>query len=302
MPCKPILPILLSASLFAAACNSAKPQEQAQTKIPYPQPLPDTTAITFLPGIVSADSLDFDAAFAPDGQSFYFSRSLNGESKIYITHHKDGNWTAPEPAPFNGAKYSEADPAFAPNGNLYFISDRPTAPEDTINDYNIWFVKPQANGTWSAPENLQIVNSDSSEYYVSFAENGNLYFASGRAGGFGAEDIYVSTWENGQYTAPENLGAAINSAAIEYDPGVSPKEDMIVFASSNRRDTLGRADLYGAKVNKQGRWEMAVNLGPVINTKTRDFCPYFSPDGKYFFYSSEGNVKWISNDRLRAQL
>ncbi|KAA2243918.1 hypothetical protein F0L74_15165 [Chitinophaga agrisoli] len=37
------------------------------------------------------------------------------------------------------------------------------------------------------------------------------------------------------------------------------------------------------------------NLGPSINTKTRDFCPYFSPDGRYFFYSSDGNVKWVKN-------
>jgi hypothetical protein len=45
----------------------------------------------------------------------------------------------------------------------------------------------------------------------------------------------------------------------------------------------------------------SVNLGTNFNTKTREFCPYFSPDSNYFFFSSEGNVKWIDMKYLAKQ-
>ena len=50
------------------------------------------------------------------------------------------------------------DPAFAPDGKLYFISNRPKDQSDTIADYDIWFVAPLADGRWSAPENLKSIN------------------------------------------------------------------------------------------------------------------------------------------------
>lgn len=275
---------------------------QTGTGIPYPQPFPDSVAIRFLPGTVSSDSMDFNAAFSPDGKSFYFTRSINRKTKIYVTHYDGVNWPAPVLVPFLDSKNSEADPVFSPDGTLYFISDRPTEAPDTLMDFNIWFVKPLPGGSWSAPEDLKAVNTDSSEYYISFAENGNLYFASSRKGGFGEEDIYVSKLVGEKYTKPENLGAAVNTSKSEYDPGISADEDVIVFASSNREDGFGAADLYCAKRNGDKKWLKAGNLGDRINTKTREFCPYFSPDGKYFFFSSERDVKWIGMEVLKRQI
>lgn len=281
----------------------AQPKGKTTTHIPYPKPFPDSTALTFLPGLVSKDSLDFNASFSPDGKSFYFSRSKNRQSKIYVSHHNGVSWTEPVLASFTGgAQYAEADPAFGPDGKLYFISNRPKNHLDSLSDYDIWFVIPLTNGGWSAPENLTSINSDSSEFYISFSANGNLYFASSRKGGFGEEDIYVSKWKNGQYTQPENLGPAINSTKSEYDPGILASGDLIIFTSSNREDSFGGADLYCSRLNDNKQWLQAVNLGKSFNTKTREFCPYFSPDLNYFFFSSEGDVKWIDIKYFKKQI
>jgi Tol biopolymer transport system component len=283
--------------LFIAAFCKA----QSGAGIPYPQPTPDSAALRFLPGIVSSDSMDFNACFSPDGRSYYFTRSINKQTKIYVTHHDGASWTSPMLVPFLDSEYSEADPAFAPDGTLYFISDRPAGTSDTLRDFDIWFVKPLPGGSWSAPGNLESVNTDSSEYYISFSRNGNLYFASSRKGGFGEEDIYVSKLEKEKYTDPVNLGPAVNTARSEYDPGVSADEEVIVFASSNRDDGLGGADLYCSRLNGEKKWQKAANLGSGFNTKAREFCPYFSPDGKYFFFSSERDVKWMGMERFRKE-
>ncbi len=294
----PVLTYLLV--IIFLSCATKKGKETA-IAVPYPQPFPDSLAIPFLPGIVSKDSVDFGAAFSWDGQSFYFARSENKQTKIYVTHYREKKWAEPILLSFTSSAYSEADPAFAPDGKLYFISNRPKDEADTLKDYDIWFITPLADGQWSQPENLKSINSDSSEYYISFSANGNLYFSSSRTGGFGEEDIYVSKLKNGQYTAPENLGAAINSQKSEYDPGISAKEDLIILASSKRDDSFGGADLYCSKQGDDKKWLPAINLGKTFNTKTREYCPYFSPDASYFFFSSEGDIKWVGIKSLKNQ-
>jgi hypothetical protein len=42
-------------------------------------------------------------------------------------------------------------------------------------------------------------------------------------------------------------------------------------------------------------------MGISINTKAYEYCPYLSPDGKYFFFSSEYEVKWIGSDVLNRK-
>ncbi|HEY5825288.1 MAG TPA: hypothetical protein VIT44_13030 [Cyclobacteriaceae bacterium] len=304
---KPIFKTLLGMMLLVLLISgiySCRPsgKEKPATQILYPSPIPDSISLSFLPGIVSKDSLDFNAAFSPDGKSFYFTRSENENLKIYVTHYDGQKWTDPIRPSFVESHYSEADLTFAPDGRLYFISNRPKDQSDSISDYDIWFVTSLANGNWSAPENLKSVNSDSSEYYVSFTENGNLYFSSSRKGGYGEEDVYVSKWVNNQYTQPENLGAAINSERSEYDPFIFPKEDFIVFTSSGRQDTFGKGDLYCSKLDSEKRWLKAAHLGETFNTRTRDYCPYITPDSRYFFYSSAGDVKWIDARILKLQM
>ncbi|MDF2189129.1 hypothetical protein [Paraflavitalea sp. CAU 1676] len=277
-----LLPALL------AACS---PMPPAPT-ITYPSPQPDSVALPFMPGIVCSDSLDFNAAFAPDLQSFYFTRRI-GKWNLLVSHYHDGKWNQPVPAPFADSNYAEADAVFAPDGAVYFISNRPRQAGDSLQNYDIWRRRPLADGKWSEPENVQAVNSDSTEYYISFAGNGNMYFASFRAGGIGEGDIYVSKLVNGAYTTPENLGPAINSPFTEHDPAVSANEEYLVFTGAERKDGFGEADLYGSKRTKGAGWRQAANLGKRVNTPTYEYCSYFSPDRLFFFYSSEYQVKWI---------
>jgi len=256
----------------------------------YPVPGPDTIAQVFLPGIVSIDTLDFNAAFSPDGKTFYFSRSHNRKYLILESKYNGEAWTSPVPSPLFDTSYSNADPFFSQEGDLYFISNRPKDPTDTTDDYDIYRLP--KNG--QSPERLDKINSDSTEYYVSLSNNGNIYFASYRDGNL---DLYMSRKTAGQYEKPVNLGPTINSPADEHDPLIAPDESWLVF-TSGRPGGLGEADLYIA-FKKDGQWQLPRNMGERINTKTYEYCPNLSPDGKYFFFSSESDVKWISSKILK---
>jgi Tol biopolymer transport system component len=282
---------LIVGLVILASCS------KKENEIVYPQPKPSGAFLKFLPGIVSSDStFEFNSLFDPAGKTFYFSR--NEIHDIYQTTFNGSQWTSPIITSFSEKEFKECDPAFSPDGNkLYYISTRKRNPTDSINDFDIWFVE-RVGEKWSDPQNLEIVNSDSSEFYVSFAKNGNLYFASNREGSIGSFDIYVSRFVKGAYTIPENVGNAVNDEHMEHDPFISSDERLLIFTSVNREDGIGRGDLYYSVRNAEGNWLKARNLGPTINSADYDFCPYISPDGNYFFYSDNNDVKWINIEQL----
>ena len=81
-----------------------------------------------------------------------------------------------------------------------------------------------------------------------------LVFTSNRAGGFGGFDLYKSTYENGQWTVPVNMGSNTNSEYDEYRPilineGVDSDKNMMIF-SSNRDGGKGGFDLYYVGIKK----------------------------------------------------
>lgn len=256
---------------------------------------------TFVPGIISTDSLEFNSAFSPDGNDFYFSRAINGKTTILVSKKIGSSWSIPEAVSFSMAKYSDADPAFSPAGELYFISNRPMNANDTTKDYDIWKVIPVSAYQWSEPVNVRELNSGKNEFYISFTKNGNVYFSSSREGGYGEEDIYFAENKHNTFGNPKNLGDRINSIHSEYDPFIAAGGSALLFASSGRKDSFGKADLYwSVRVNHD--WAEAKHFEEDINTPTRDYCPYITLDLKYFFYSGKGDVKFVPTEQLPTQL
>ena len=120
-----------------------------------------------------------------------------------------------------------------------------------------------------------------------------MYFASSREGNLGEKDLYYSTVKNGQFTEPVHLGESINSEHGEGDTYVSPDESYLIISSWGRPDSHGRGDLYISFKNKDGTWSKLKNMGDTINTTATEYCPVVSPDGKYLFFTSGGDIKWM---------
>ena len=142
------------------------------------------------------------------------------------------------------------------------------------------------------------VNSSESEWFPTVSKDGTLYFGSDRAGGKGRTDIWRSKLVNGKYGQPENLGDAINSPASEVEPLIAADESFMIFAAAGRAGGQGAFDLYVSH-NRDGVWTKAENLGEKINSSAWDFSPKISPDGKYFFFTSNrgfADQPWRSDE------
>jgi hypothetical protein len=145
---------------------------------------------------------------------------------------------------------------------------------------------PQFTG-WSAPVNLgPAINSAVTETGPALSKNGlTLYFyATGRPGGVGNDDIWVSQRESvdDAWGTPVNLGSTVNSTARDFVPTFSRDGHWMFFAST-RDGGLGGADVWAswrARIHDDFGWETPINLGPGVNTAFDDNgVGYFENEG-----------------------
>jgi hypothetical protein len=282
---------------FAALCSLAQETKNISFNNLYfnQQPPPDTPVL-FAPGIISNEFGNRDMAISPKGDEMFYTfqhRSLI--SVIMHTKKVNGKWGAPEIASFSGL-YSDLEPAFSSDGTkLYFVSNRTLNNKGNPKDYDIWFVT-KTNEEWNLPQNIgEPVNSEKDEFYPSVTKHGDIYFT--RAVEGREEDILYCKFLNSKYEAAEALPDAVNSAVDEFNAFIDPDERFIIFSVYGRKDDNGGGDLYISRKNEKDEWMQAVNLGATINSKALDYCPYVTPDKKYFFFTSNRQAIKIPFDK-----
>lgn len=245
----------------------------------------------FEEGVISTGDYETHPAFSPGGDTLYFLKGLPDANffSICVSFKRNGRWSAPRVVPFSG-KYLDADPFVTKDGKtLYFVSNRPDKEGQPVKpDWDIWKVA-ITPGEWGTPVHLDSpFNSSASEYFPTMADNGNLYFGSGRKGGKGRADLYVCRWVDGKYTEPENLGDSINTADNEYEPFISPDERFLIFMAT-RPNGLANADFY-ISYRENGVWSKAKRLPEPINSDATEWGGKMSRDGKFFFGSSRNKI------------
>lgn len=289
------LSLITASFLCMAGSNTQNPEPRYFNEIP-----PGTTPAVFAPGKVSrSDQFEFGAVFSKDRSEFYYGVEINGKAETRMMKFINGSWTPPITI-LSHDVYSYNDPFLSPDEKkLFFISDRPLSGLGPKKDYDIWYVE-RRSGNWSEPINAgRNINSDKNEYYISFSKNGTMYFSSnvGDKEGKNNYDIYSSAFRSGKFQPPVKLPAGVNSPHYEADVFVSPDESYLVFAA-NRPGGRGSGDLHVSFREPNGNWSASRSLD-AINTDTDDFCPYVSPDGKYLFYASRGDVYWVSTEVIK---
>ena len=247
----------------------------------------------FAPNIISDEFGNRDMAISPKGDEIFYTMQYNYGMLSTILYSKkiNGKWTSTTRLLIFADNIKTSNLLFHYDGTkLYFSSNRPLADTGSEKDYDIWYVT-KVNGKWGKPVNMKSpVNTDKDEYYASVAKNNNIYFT--RAVEGSEEDIMVCKFIDGKYNEAASLPDSINSTGDEFNAFVDPDENYIIFSGYKRKDGYGNGDLYISKKNEKGEWQQAKNLGATINSAKLDYCPYVTPDKKYFFFTSNRhNIK-----------
>jgi hypothetical protein len=112
-----------------------------------------------------------------------------------------------------------------------------------------------------------------------------LYFASDRAGGLGAKDIWVASRASvtNDFDPPTDLAAPINSPSEDATPFLTADGSELWF-SSGRPGGLGGQDIYRA--TWAGSSFAAPELATEISSPVDDYSPTLSADGLVIFFTS----------------
>lgn len=258
----------------------------------FGQELPGLTPELFAPGIISTrDFNERDVAFSPDMSVFYFTqwaRSPRRQMTIMVATQENGQWTKPTTASFSG-KYADAEAFIDHTGRqIFFISRRPQPGNSAVSSWEIWYTK-KADTVWKEPQPLASFFKGC--FYPTLTLDGTLYFTSA------TNDLYLSRYVDGTYLQPESLGDIVNTPADEYNMFVAPDERFIIFTSSGREEDFGGGDLYISFRDENGVWTDVKNMGDSINSSSHEYCPSISPNGKYFFFTSDKagteDIYWV---------
>lgn len=173
-------------------------------------------------------------------------------------------------------QYDEIRLTLSPDGKtaLWFSRNRPGGP----GGYDIW-VSHHEGKRWQ-PATPVSFNTPGRDFDPAFSADGHVvYFCSDRAGGQGGDDLYrVSMGSDGRFGEPVNLGPAVNSAADEFAPMLSPDGRTLLF-SSDRAGGAGGHDLYSAAMIG-GVAQPARPLAGDLNTAAQEFDATFLGDGR----------------------
>jgi hypothetical protein len=137
--------------------------------------------------------------------------------------------------------------------------------------------------SWQAPVNLgPVVNSSATDAGPAVSKKGtSLYFNSNRPGGLGANDLWVTQWNEtaGTWGLPLNLGPAVNGAGIDASPALSRDEHWLFF-HSNRGGNMDIWVSYREHTHDDFAWQPPVNLGAGVNSAFEDTMGgFFENDG-----------------------
>lgn len=147
------------------------------------------------------------------------------------------------------------------------------------------------NGAWTQPEKVGTIDKGSKHLpSVAVSQDGKtMYFASKSTNGMGGLDLFKSTMQDdGNWTAPESMGATINTPGDEDAPHLSADGKTLYFAS-NGHVGMGGLDLFKVELQDDGTWSKPINLGAPLNSPADDV---------YYVEDQEAGMAFISSNRM----
>jgi hypothetical protein len=286
--------IFIAAALFGVTVSVTLADEQRFS---------DWSAAVNLGPVVNSTSYDACPTISKNGLSLYFRSNRPGGYggfDIWVSqrYSLEDPWEPPiNLGPTINGPGNEYCTTFSPDGHwMIFVSDRP----EGCGMQDLWIShrhNKRDDFGWGPPEHLGcIVNSNANEngpFLFKDEATGQtlLYFSSGRAGGLGLLDIYVSAAiSDGEDTifGPPSPVAELNTTYTDYQPSIR-KDGLEVIFASNRPGSSGiYPDLWvSTRDSTLDPWSPPENLGPLVNSTAYDFHPSLSFDGTTLFFASE---------------
>lgn len=150
---------------------------------------------TPLLGDVNTNHWEGSCSLSADGKTLYFTsdkpEGFGGRDIYKATLINDSIWGEVENlGPTINTSYNDDAPFFHPDGRTLVFSSEG---HNSMGGYDVFHTQLKIDSTWKPVENIgyPINSPDRDTYYMLSADGQTGYFSSGRAGGYGNQDIYT---------------------------------------------------------------------------------------------------------------
>jgi outer membrane protein OmpA-like peptidoglycan-associated protein/tetratricopeptide (TPR) repeat protein len=214
-------------------------------------------------------------------------------TNLYIVEIKaDGILGIPERFQKNiNSKFNESTPVFTKDGKtMYFTRNNFLDGKRGKDEQKITLLKlykaEYINDKWNNISELPFNSNQYSTAHPALSKDEKkLYFASDMPGTLGQSDLYSVTINNdGSFGKIENLGVTINTEGRETFPFISDDNDL--YFASDGRPGLGGLDIFVSRINNDGTFTTAQNVGAPVNGKQDDFAFIIDTQTRNGFFSS----------------
>lgn len=210
----------------------------------------------------------------------------------------------PRPMPTTINRYVlQYFPAMSADGNMIIYTARTGTEPQHDENMHISYKK---NGQWEEPENVSSLNTSYNEGTCSISADGKVLIFTACEGNsgrpvFGRCDLFISIKQGGVWTNPMNMGSAVNTPFWESQPSLSADGKTLYFVS-DRRGGIGGIDIWRSRLDEQGAWSTAENLGTEINTSSNEYSPFIHVNGRTLYFSSDGKESFGGADLYMSNL
>ncbi|MFC1994153.1 hypothetical protein ACFLVI_02700 [Chloroflexota bacterium] len=211
---------------------------------PVPLPYPINTAGAEDSGFIMPDGNTLYLWFTPDPQAPLGVQLDDRVTGIYMAKKTNGEWQKPERVLLQDPNKQSLDGCeFVQDCTMWFCTAR------TGYTGIHWFTANCTEVTWENWANADF-NPDYEVGELHITANGKeLYFHSGREGGQGQYDVWVSNKKNGEWQSPQNV-EAVNSPENDGWPSLTQDSNELWFT----RLYLGSPAIFRSK-RANGEWQ-----------------------------------------------
>ena len=174
-------------------------------------------------------------------------------------------------------------PSVAIDGTVIF-----TRRQNGVED--LYMTHRDTSGAFTTPEVIDFgnINGNIGAHFLSADGQTLMVSIDDPRKGYGSYDIFYTRKIDGNWGQLKNLGKTVNSSKSDIQPNLSADGKELYFVS-NRSGGMGGTDIYLSRL-ENNQWTTPVALGPNFNTARNEESPFIHPDGKTFYYRSDGRV------------
>lgn len=198
--------------------------------------------------------------------------------------------------PVINSDHPEFSPVISVDGNALFFTSRRIRPDSSNRSEidpkaglpyeNIYVSYKDRNGTWQAPEVLNINPPSGHLASVNVSADGQTLIIYRDDQGDG--NLYESKLVGELWSEPVKMGSDINTKSWETHGALSGDGNTFYFVS-NRPGGLGGRDIYRVVKLPDGSWSKAQNIGAPVNTPYEEDAVFIHPNGRTMYFASTGH-------------